>query len=53
MDSTLVASSIRKMGRLQLLVEVLQCVHRMLDEQDLQQYAEGLLGFPKLAQNLK
>lgn len=34
MDSTLVASNIRQMGRLQLLVEILQRVHRMLSEDD-------------------
>ena len=34
MDSTLVTSNIRNMSRLQLLVEVLQRVHRMLDEDD-------------------
>jgi hypothetical protein len=39
MDSTLVASNIREMSRLQLLVEVLQRVHRMLSEAQ-QQYAE-------------
>ena len=41
MDSTLVASNIRKMGRVQLLVEVLQRVHRMLKEADQQHYAEA------------
>ncbi|MGB5846026.1 MAG: transposase [Anaerolineales bacterium] len=40
MDSTFVASNIRKMGRLQLLVEVLQRVHRMLNESDQEKYAE-------------
>jgi hypothetical protein len=40
MDSTLIASDIREMSRLQLLVEVLQRVHRMLNEEDQQQYAE-------------
>jgi len=34
MDSTQIASNIREMSRLQLLVEVLQRVHRMLDEAD-------------------
>jgi hypothetical protein len=40
MDSTLVASNIREMSRLQLLVEVLQRVHRMLGEAEQRQYAE-------------
>ena len=34
MDSTQIASNIREIGRLQLLVEVLQRVHRMLCEAD-------------------
>lgn len=41
MDSTMIASNIREMTRLQLLVEVLQRVHRMLDEADQQRYAEA------------
>jgi hypothetical protein len=40
MDSTLVASNIRNMSRLQLLVEVLQRVHRILDEDDQEEYQE-------------
>jgi len=40
MDSTQVASNIRTMGRLQLLVEVLQRVHRMLTEEDKVHYTE-------------
>jgi hypothetical protein len=40
MDSTQIASNIRQMGRLQLLVEVLQRVHRMLTEDDQVRYAE-------------
>jgi hypothetical protein len=40
MDSTQVESNIRHHGRLQLLVEVLQRVHRMLNEVDQAQYAE-------------
>jgi hypothetical protein len=40
MDSTFVASNIRKMGRLQLLVEVLQRVQRMLNESDQEKYAK-------------
>jgi len=39
MDSTLVASNIRRMGRVQLLVEVLQRVQRMLNESDQDRYA--------------
>ena len=38
-DSTLVASNIRRMGRVQLLVEVLQRVQRMLNESDQERYA--------------
>ncbi len=41
MDSVQVASNIRQMGRVQLLVEVLQRVERMLNEADQKQYAEG------------
>ena len=40
MDSTLIASNIRETTRLQLLVEVLQRVHRMLDEADQRRYAQ-------------
>jgi hypothetical protein len=40
MDSTQIASNIRVMGRLQLLVEVLQRVYRMLTKEDQGQYAE-------------
>lgn len=40
MDSTQVGSNIRQQGRLQLLVEVLQRVHRMLNETDQQKYGE-------------
>lgn len=40
MDSTLVTSNIRNMSRLQLLVEVLQRVHRMLDEEGQKKYQE-------------
>lgn len=39
MDSTQIASNIRQMSRVQLLVEVLQRVHRMLDESDQAHYA--------------
>jgi hypothetical protein len=39
MDSTLLASNIRRMGRVQLLVTVLQRVHRMLREADQSRYA--------------
>jgi hypothetical protein len=40
MDSTLLASNIRQMGRVQLLVEVLQRVQRMLSDADQERYAE-------------
>ena len=40
MDSTQIASNIRTMSRLQLLVEVLQRVYRMLTEEDQGHYAE-------------
>jgi len=40
MDSTQIASNIRSMSRLQLLVEVLQRVHRMLTEEKQGYYAE-------------
>jgi len=38
-DSTQIASNIRAMSRLQLLVEVMQRVHRMLNEIDQKRYA--------------
>lgn len=47
MDSTLIASNMREMTRLQLLVEVLQRVHRMLDETDQARYAEAFEPFTK------
>ncbi len=40
MDSTMIASNIREMTRVQLLVEVLQRVHRMLGKADRQRHAE-------------
>jgi hypothetical protein len=40
MDSTQIASNIRTMSRLQLLVEVLQRVQRMLTEEEQSHYAE-------------
>ena len=40
MDSTLLASNIRQMGRVQLLVTVMQRVWRMLSEADRQRYGE-------------
>jgi len=40
MDSTQVSSNIRWMSRLQLLVEVLQRAHRMLDAEDQERFAE-------------
>lgn len=47
MDSTLLASNIRQMGRVQLLVAVLQRVHRMLSEGDRERYAELLAPYLK------
>jgi len=41
MDSVQVSSNIRQMGRVQLLVEVLQRVERMLNEEDRGRYAEA------------
>ena len=45
MDSTQIASNIREMSRLQLLVEVLQRVQRMLKEEDQKRYAEAFAPF--------
>lgn len=45
MDSTQIASNIRAMSRLQLLVEVLQRVYRMLKEEDQVQYGEEFAPF--------
>jgi hypothetical protein len=45
MDSTHIASNIRQHGRLQLLIEVLQRVPRMLSEADQARYAELLQPF--------
>ncbi len=42
MDSSQIASNIRQMSRLHLLVEVLQRVHRMLNDTDQERYAETL-----------
>jgi len=47
MDSTFVASNIRQMGRLQLLVEVLQRVHRMMNESDQEKYGEEFAPYLK------
>ena len=47
MDSTQIASNIMDMSRLQLLVEVLQRVYRMLSEADQQQYAETFAPYLK------
>jgi len=47
MDSTQVASNIRQMGRVQLLVEVLQRVHRMLNEAEQEHYAEAFAPYLK------
>ncbi|MDQ7028703.1 MAG: hypothetical protein Q9O62_02445 [Ardenticatenia bacterium] len=40
MDSTMPASNIRQMGRVQVLVTVLQRVHRMRSEEDRERYAD-------------
>ena len=45
MDSTQIASNIRTMSRLQLLVEVLQRVYRMLTEKDQGRYAERFVPY--------
>lgn len=47
MDSTQIASNIREMTRLQLLVEVLQRAHRMLSEADQSEYAEAFAPYLK------
>jgi hypothetical protein len=47
MDSTLVASNIREMSRLQLLVEVVQRVYRILGASDQQRYAEAFAPYLK------
>jgi len=47
MDSTFVASNIRQMGRLQLLVEVLKRVDRMLNESDQEKYGEEFAPYLK------
>jgi hypothetical protein len=47
MDSTLIASNIRQTTRLQLLIEVLQRVQRMLEEGDQQQYADDFVAYLK------
>jgi hypothetical protein len=47
MDSVQVASNIRHMGRVQLLVEVLQRVHRMLNEEAQGGYAEEFAPYLK------
>jgi hypothetical protein len=47
MDSTQVASNIQRMGRVQLLVEVLQRVHRMLNPGDQGRYAEAFAPYLK------
>jgi hypothetical protein len=47
MDSTLIASNIRQTTRLQLLVEVLQRVQRMLEEGDQQRYADDFAVYVK------
>jgi len=47
MDSTEIASNIRNMSRLHLLVEVIQRVHRMLDEIDRKLYADAFASYTR------
>lgn len=47
MDSTQIASNIERMGRIQLLVEVLQRTHRMLSDLDQAQYADDFAPYLK------
>ena len=47
MDSTLIASNIREMSRLQLLVEVLQRTQRILKEVEQEQYADDFAPYLK------
>jgi hypothetical protein len=47
MDSTQVASNIRQLGRVQLLVTVIQRVHRMLSSDDQERYAGAFAPYLK------
>jgi hypothetical protein len=47
MDSTQIASNIQRMARVQLLVEVLQRVHRMLQDADRAHYADAFAPYLK------
>ncbi|MCB9138437.1 MAG: transposase [Caldilineaceae bacterium] len=47
MDSTQIAGHIRRFGRLQLLVEVLQRVERILVDEDRERYAEQLASYTR------
>ncbi len=47
MDSTAIESNIRKMSRLQLLVEVVKRTHRMLSGDDREQYADEFAPYQK------
>jgi hypothetical protein len=47
MDSTQIASNIQRMARVQLLVEVLQRVHRMLKDADRAHYADAFAPYLK------
>jgi len=49
MDSTLIASNIRQMSRLHLLVEVLHRVWRLLDEEDRDGYAEQFAPYVRIS----
>ncbi len=48
MDSTQIASNIREIGRLQLLVEVLQRIHKKLTEADQTRYEEAFAAYKKV-----
>jgi len=49
MDSTQIASNLRDMSRVQLLVEVLQRVYRMLNEGDRERYGSDVEGYVKVS----
>ena len=47
MDSTMVQSNIRKMSRLQLLVEIIHRIFRMLNEEEKKEHGELFAGYVK------
>ncbi len=47
MDSTMIVGNLHEVTHLQLLVEVLQRTHRMLDEQEQQRYKKEFKPFLK------